>query len=342
MLIDGHLREELADDSKVPVLVLDVTEAEADLILATHDPLTSMAETDQALLDELVQGLDIDNDETQKMLDDLASDPVIEVVEDEVPEVPDEPTTKLGDLFELGDHRLLCGDCTSADNVARLMDGQLATCVFTDPPYGISALGGRRQTNENKNIADIINDDARGDDLVKFITASLLNCQTTENASLYVCYGWKSQQEFTQAIKDAGLTLRATITWVKNVFGLSAKNNYGYRPQTEFVYFATKCEGYDFAWFGGGTQSDVWNVPRPTERHGNHPTPKPVELVSIALKNSTDKRDIVFDPFLGSGTTLIAAEQLGRKCYGMEISPAYCDVIIQRWENLTGKKAKKV
>ncbi len=98
-------------DSKVPVLVLDVTEAEADLILATHDPLTSMAETDQALLDELVQGLDIDNDETQKMLDELASDPVIEVVEDELPEVPDEPTTKLGDLFELGDHRLLCGDC---------------------------------------------------------------------------------------------------------------------------------------------------------------------------------------------------------------------------------------
>jgi hypothetical protein len=316
MLIDGHLRKELAADSKVPVLVLDVTEAEADLILATHDPLTSMAETDQALLDELVQGLDIENDETQKMLDELASDPVIEVVEDEVPELPEEPTTKTGDLFALGDHRLLCGDCTSADNVARLMDGDEIGVVATDPPYGINlptnyATRGRGKIAKAKDYPPVVGDDKPFDpDFIitlnkpAIIWGANYFCQSLPPSSGWLVWDKKRPEGIDQADCE--------LAWSNCIKGARI---------IQYQWHGCMREGNDIL---------------------QHPTQKPVQVIVWSLSFTWVPTGIILDPFLGSGTTLIAAEQLGRKCYGMEISPAYCDVIIQRWENLTGKKAKKV
>ena len=333
MLIDGHLRKELAADSKVPVLVLDVTEAEADLILATHDPLTSMAETDQALLDELVQGLDIDNDETQKMLDELASDPVIDAEEDELPEVPDEPTTKTGDLFALGDHRLLCGDATSADDVARLMGGAKADIWLCDPPYNVDYTG------KTKDALKIENDGMEDLRFRSFLVTAfdLALSNTKAGGAFYIWHADLEGYNFRAAIFDCGETVRQCLIWVKQTMVMGRQD---YQSKHEPCLYGWK-SGAAHSWHTDRKQTTVLEFDRPS-RSVEHPTMKPVELFAYLLTNSSKKRDIVFDPFLGSGTTLIAAEQLGRKCYGMEISPAYCDVIIQRWENLTGKKAKKV
>jgi DNA modification methylase len=310
MLIDGHLRKELAADSKVPVLVLDVTEAEADLILATHDPLTSMAETDQALLDELVQGLDIENDETQKMLDELASDPVIDVVEDEVPEVPDEPTTKVGDLFDLGDHRLLCGDATSAEDVSRLMDGAKADLLLTDPPYGIGYAGSMKLGEERFGWKQYAG-------------------------------GWDEERPSDTTILECVAYCEHAIIWGANFFPclpISA----GWLVWNKIQRNFSMGEG-EFAWTSFLNSVRIFDLARGSclSDGKQHPTQKAIALFAWCIDLCKESTTIL-DPFLGSGTTLIAAEQLGRKCYGMEISPAYCDVIIQRWENLTGKKAKKV
>jgi DNA modification methylase len=332
MLIDGHLRKELAADSKVPVLVLDVTEAEADLILATHDPLTSMAETDQALLDELVQGLEIDNDETQKMLDELASDPVIEVVEDEVPEVPEEPTTKVGDLFELGDHRLLCGDCTSADNVARLMDGAKADAVVTDPPYGMrldadfSSMKNNLQITKDKSLKGGTKYENVIGDHDDFDASAVI--KTLDNT---ISQFWFGADYYASTLGDTEHS-GSWLVWDKRLDD-SADKMFG--SCFELIWSKQKCKRdiLRIKWAG------IFGMEKEHDRGRKHPNQKPTELFVNLISRTTG---IVYDPFLGSGTTLIAAEQLGRKCYGMEISPAYCDVIIQRWENLTGKKAKKV
>ena len=368
MLIDGHLRKELAADSKVPVLVLDVTEAEADLILATHDPLTSMAETDQALLDELVQGLDIDNDATQKMLDELVSDPVIEVVEDEVPEVPEEPTTKTGDLFELGDHRLLCGDSTSAEDVARLMDGAKASLCFTSPPYG--------QQRDYDGAADVSDWDKLMNGICKVLPMAddgqvLVNLGLIHRDCEWIPY-WTQWIEW---MRDQGWRRFGWYVWDQGG-GLPGDWNGRLAPSFEFVFHFNKqsvkpkktqdCKHAGSVMHtkkGGGLRAKSGKVQKWC--HGDAPVQDkkiPDSICRVSREKSAGSLGghpamfsvgfatyfieawigLIYDPFLGSGTTLIAAEQLGRKCYGMEISPAYCDVIIQRWENLTGKKARKV
>jgi DNA modification methylase len=326
MLIDGHLRKELAADSKVPVLVLDVTEAEADLILATHDPLTSMAETDQALLDELVQGLDIDNDETQKMLDELASDPVAEAEEEDLPEVPEKPTTTLGDLFELGSHRLLCGDCTSADNVARLMDGAKASLLHADPPYGVSYQSNMRTASKKFEV--LKNDDT-------FLTDWIPVTDDVSDGWVFVWTSWKVVGKWIEYCSEFG-DMTNVVVWDKGGGGIGDLEG---TFLTDYELALVYNRG---AKIRGKRIGSVWSVNRDSPSTYEHPTQKPAALAAMAIQHTTDKRDIILDPFLGSGTTLIAAEQLGRKCYGMEISPAYCDVIIQRWENLTGNKARKV
>lgn len=333
MLIDGHLRKELAADSKVPVLVLDVTEAEADLILATHDPLTSMAETDQALLDELVQGLDIENDETQKMLDELASDPVIEAEEDELPEPPADPITKTGDLWKLGDHRLLCGDATSADDVARLMDGAKADIWLCDPPYNVDYTGKTKEALKIEN--DGMEDLRFRSFLVTAFDLALSN--TKAGGAFYIWHADSEGYNFRGAIFDCGETVRQCLIWVKQTMVMGRQD---YQWKHEPCLYGWK-SGAAHSWHTDRKQTTVLEFDRPS-RSVEHPTMKPVELFAYLLSNSSSKNDVVLDPFLGSGTTMIAAEQLGRKCYGMELSPAYCDVIIKRWENVTGNKARKV
>jgi len=244
----------------------------------------------------------------------------------ETPEGGIETDIVLGDLFEIGEHRLLCGDSTDSDAVAKLMNGQKADMVFTDPPYGVSASGGRSQTVERDNITKIANDDLRGGELQQFISDALSIMPIKESGSFYVCYDQKTQVEFISAIKENNWNFKRTLIWNKNVFGLSGKK--GYRPKYELIAFG--CIGEDYKWFGDNAQADVIDVARPREREGNHPTPKPIELIEIALKNSSEEGNLITDSFLGSGSTMVASHQLKRKCYGMELDPKYCQVIIDR------------
>ena len=242
--------------------------------------------------------------------------------------------TVLGDTWILGNHRLRCGDSTSITDVEALMDGEKADMVFTDPPYGVSAVGGRTQTAKTKKIKRIKNDNLREEYLVEFISIALSLLPLRNNASFYVCYDHKTQYEFTGVLRNLGWKQKNTIVWNKNVFGLGVK---GYRPKYELIAFGHLGDSYD--WHGGHDQADVWDINRPTERIGNHPTPKPVKLVETAVTNSSKNDNLVIDPFGGSGSTLIACEKTGRKARLMELDPDYCDVIVTRWQNFTGKKA---
>ena len=261
-----------------------------------------------------------------------------EVVEDEVPEEV-ETRCKRGDIWKLGKHRLMCGDSTVITDVEKLMNGEKADMVFTDPPYGVNASGGRQQTKNKLGMKAIENDDLVGYELVIFLSNFISVMKYKSGSSIYICYPWATQEEFTKAIKENGLKIKNCIIWDKKVFGLNGFK--GYRPQYEMIYFCCKD---DFEWYGDKSQSNIWQISREIKRkeQGNHPTPKPIELIAKACLNSSKQEDIVYDAFGGSGSTLIACEQLNRKCYMMELDEHYCDVIIQRWENLTGEKAERI
>jgi hypothetical protein len=299
-LIDGHLRAELDPSVEWPVLVLDVTEAEAKKILATHDPLTAMAEPDESLLADLLAEIETESDALQKMLDDLPAAAVeIEIVEDEVPEPPAEPVTRTGDLIKLGRHSLLCGDATNADDVARLMDGAEIGAVVTDPPYGINAPQMTLGTGKKTFIRE--DWDSRRLDVTRLLSI----------APVSIIWGGNY-------FADSLPTSNDWLCWHKKNDGLSFSE-------------------FELAWTNIGRNA------RHLSHHWSgenklHPTMKPVSVMSWCVGFTSGK---ILDLFLGSGTTLIAAEQLDRTCYGMEISPAYCDVVVERWEKLTGEKAKR-
>lgn len=249
--------------------------------------------------------------------------------EDEVPEAPERPITVLGDVWLLGKHRLMCGDSTSIDAVEKLMDGKKADMVFTDPPYGMSYGGGRGK----KNFEMIKGDDAEGEDLIALVRSALLNAALSSRANIayYICFPWRTYAEFESAIVGIDLEVASCIVWNKKSIGLGNKH---YRPQHEFIFYVKGGE-----WFGDKSQSDVWEMSRGATGEYVHPTQKPVELIEMALKNSSKHEDYIVDVFGGSGSTLIACERLGRINHSMELDPSYCDVIINRWQNFTGEEA---
>jgi site-specific DNA-methyltransferase (adenine-specific) len=251
--------------------------------------------------------------------------------EDEIPEPPVEPITKLGDIWQLGKHKLMCGDSTDEATVLRLMDGAKADMVFTDPPYGMAYEGGRG----TQEFGQIANDALEGKALINLISTALKNCfkASNPNAANYICFTWRTYNEFKQGIEQASLEIKSCIVWDKGSIGLSHGN---YRPQHEFIFYV---QG---EWYGDRAQSDVWQVNRDAQAGYVHPTQKPVNLIVKALQNSSLTNNTIVDPFGGSGSTLIAAEQTNRKAHLMELDPKYCDVIVKRWENLTGEKATLV
>lgn len=253
-----------------------------------------------------------------------------EIVEDEAPEPPEEPITKPGDLWILGRHRLLCGDATKKEDVERLMDGKKADMVFTDPPYGVEYTGGLqfKDGKVEKNNRQMIKNDESDDIYTEVIPVIASICNGP-------CYTWfadtKASKLYT-AVEAVG-DIHSLIIWVKN--GGYGALNANYKQKHEpCLYWKPKGKKLNF--IGPTTETTVWEICKDGVNK-LHPTQKPVELAAKAIKNHS--AGLVVDLFGGSGSTLIACEQLNRTCYMMEIDPVYCDVIVKRWENFTGQKA---
>ena len=278
--------------------------------------------------------LDIDTDLTGFTLDEIAElNPKITVGltdEDAVPDVPDEPKTKLGDIYILGNHRLMCGDSTSIDAVEKLMDGAKADMVFTDPPYGVSYTGGLQ------NSKDGLKGDARemikNDDIDLYedaVTIASIYC----HGAVFMFYADTVPFGLYRGIENVGGEVVALLIWKK-------KGGYGalgasYKPNHEpCVIWKKKNDRLNF--IGSTSENRIWEEDK-DGINKLHPTQKPVAIPKRAIGNH--KADIVLDMFGGSGSTLIACEELGRKARVMEIDPKYCDVIVKRWEDFTGKKA---
>jgi DNA modification methylase len=263
-----------------------------------------------------------------------------ETTEDEVPEPPADPITKPGDLWILGRHRVLCGDSTKTEDVVRLMDGAKAELFNTDPPYGVSVAGGTHDPRDVKNYRSggtIENDKLTGEKLAVFLESAFKNAADclTAGAAWYVWFAGTETEAFLRASASLG-GMRHVLVWVKPNF-VFGRCDYHYRHEP-VMYGWTSGAGH--RWYGCRTQDSVWEAKVGVDLEKKlHPTSKPVSIAARPIENHTKDNEIVLDLFLGSGTTLIAAEQLGRKCYGMEISPQYCDVIVKRWETLTGQKA---
>jgi DNA modification methylase len=254
------------------------------------------------------------------------------------------PVAKLGDLFVVGVHRILCGDSTSADDVKRLMAGERAAVMNTDPPYGVSYDNTQRPGSQAAKPV-IQNDDLRSDDLQRFLESCFANAKThalTPNAAWYLWHAHPTQGCFAAAATAADVILPFQIIWVKKQL-LLGRGQYHWRHEPCFMGWVDGHQPPDYG-LGNGerTQTTVWEIDGVTQsdrKEFNHATPKPVDIFSIPIVKHTRPGQVVYEPFAGSGPQFIAAERLGRRCFGIEIEPAHVDVIVRRLERETGRKA---
>jgi len=240
-----------------------------------------------------------------------------------------------GDLWRLGDHRLVCGDATDVGDVSRLLGERKAAMAFTDPPYnvGLGDHGGQQRGSRRRRIA---NDALPPEAWESFVRAWAHNLLSSVDGAIYICMSTKEWPLVSRVLEELGGHWSDTIIWAKDRFVLGRAD---YQRQYEPVWYGWR-EGASHHWCGDRDQGNVWTIPRPADSE-LHPTMKPLELVERAIGNSSRSGDTVLDLFLGSGTTLIAAERTGRVCYAMELEPAYVDVAIRRWEAFTGERAEK-
>ncbi len=343
-LIAGHTRLKAALKlglDRVPVRYLDLDPADARLLALADNKLAEFAEWDEALLAEILRELDpaeaaiagFDAKEIADLLAGIASPEEFHGDPDDAPELPAEPGARTGELWILGRHRLLCGDSTNPDDVARAMGGEVADMVFTDPPYNVDYVG------KTKDALRIQNDSMDDAAFHAFLLAAYRNllAHTLVGGAIYVCHSDSAGLIFRQALVDAGWLHKQCIIWVKQSIVMGRQD---YHWQHEPILYGW-APGGPHQWHGDRKQSTVWNVDRPS-RSEEHPTMKPVELVERAMANSAPRAGKVLDTFGGSGSTLIACEKTGRSAFLLEIDPRYCQVIIDRWEKFTGKKAELV
>jgi len=276
--------------------------------------------------------LGFDVDELKNLLDPVKPTEGL-TDEDEVPEVPEEPKTKPGDIYRLGRHRLMCGDSTSIDALEKLCDGQLVDMWLTDPPYNVAYEG------KTKDALTIKNDSMEDDQFRQFLRDSYTAADMVMKPGA-VFYIWHADSEgynFRGAAKDAGWTVRQCLIWKKSTMVMGRQD---YHWKHEPCLYGWK-EGAGHLWAADRKQTTILEFDKPS-RNGEHPTMKPVGLFEYQMLNNTKGGDIVLDSFGGSGTTLIAAEKNGRIARLMELDPKYCDVIVKRWEDFTGQKAELV
>jgi len=347
VIVCGHTRLLAAKSlgmSEVPCIMADdLTEDQIRAFRLADNKVGEFAEWDLDMLGgelgELAEISDIDMGDFGFDLSEMEEETEAEVTEDDVPEEV-ESVCKRGEIWQLGNHRLMCGDSTSAEDVARLMEDSKADLLFTDPPYGVSYEKKTKEVLKSKTYTKIQNDDLKLDQFKDFLFDVFTNARAylLDSASYYVfsCQGG-DQEMMMMMMRECGIPCRHQIIWVKDapVFSMG-RLDYDYKHEPILYGWVKK---HDFQRKGEQDKS-VWEFKRTENKL--HPTMKPVPLIANALLNSTKGEDVVLDLFGGSGSTLIACEQLNRKCRMMELDQHYCDVIIARWEKLTGEKAVKL
>ncbi len=356
MLIDGHLRAETTPNVLVPVLVLDVTEEEAAKILLTLDPLAAMAESDSERIKALPQTVSTDNDAVQELLRSTAGEELWrklhpdEIQEPEIPidrseELREKWRTAAGQLWQIGPHRVICADCKGEAEVGLLWSGEVppARLIWTDAPYGVSYAEKNRLLNRSDR-GNRIQKPITNDHLSEAETGALFRDGLTvaskycePGACVYASVpGGRLLAGFIGALEAAGFAFKSTLVWVKNQFVIGM-SDYHYRH--ELILYGWLQNGAHL-WNGDRSQDSVFEVER-LHVSDFHPTTKPVELIARMVANSSRPGEVVYDPFCGSGSTLLAAHQLGRIGYGCEIDPGYVAVALERL-SLLGLKPKLI
>lgn len=338
VIVAGHTRLKAAQFlgmEYVPCIVADdLTEEQVKAFRLADNKTAEFAEWDfSALEKELADLSAFDIDMSAFGFDDVIFEETTDIIEDEVPDVDEEnePIAKLGDVWQLGMHRLMCGDSTDNECVSRLMDGNKADVLVTDPPYNVAV--------ENSAGLTIQNDAMSGEEFRIFLKSAFdraFEC-LKDGGAFYVWYASREHINFETALSEANLKVRQQLIWVKNSLVLSRQD---YHWKHEPCLYGWK-DGAAHNWYSDRAQTTVLEFNRPS-KNAEHPTMKPLDLIGYQIQNSSKKNDIVLDLFGGSGSTLIASEQLGRICFMMELDPKYCDVIIKRWEALTGNVAVKL
>lgn len=334
VIVAGHTRYKAAKQLKmktVPCLVADdLTDEQVRAFRLADNKVAEQAEWDVDLLDEeLADILDIDMG-MFGFLNDI-DDKTEEATEDDYEiNPPEEPKAKLGEIYQLGRHRLMCGDSTILNDVEKLMGGARADMLLTDPPYNVNYEG------KTKDKLKIQNDKMQNDNFRQFLTDAFLNADTVMKPGA-VFYIWHADSEgynFRGACFDVGWKVRQCLIWNKNSMVMGRQD---YQWKHEPCLYGWK-DGAGHLWASDRKQTTIINFDKPT-RSDKHPTMKPIPLFDYQVKNNTKGDDIVLDLFAGSGTTIMACEQNGRRGYCMEYDPKYVDVIIDRWETFTGQKA---
>ena len=347
IIIAGHARLLAARKlgmTEVPVIVLDhLTETQRRALVIADNQLAINAGWDAEMLrveletlreEEFdLELLGFSEEEMEGFLQDPESGAAGNTDEDAVPEVPETAVTVPGDVWILGAHRLLCGDATVLADVEKLLAGGLADITFSDPPYGVNYGATMKDKLRGKSHRKIANDNL-GDAFGPFLYDACVNILAVTKGAIYICMSSSELHTLQKAFREAGGHWSTFVIWAKNTFTMGRSD---YQRQYEPILYGWK-QGTQHFWCGARDQGDVWFIKKP-QVNDLHPTMKPVELVERAIRNSSKGRDTVLDPFGGSGTTLIACEKSGRQARLIELEPKYCDVIVRRYQEFSGKEA---
>ena len=346
IVIAGHARLLAARKlhmTEVPVIVLDhLTETQRRALVLADNRLALNAGWDEEMLRVELEALRDDDfnlellgfadDEIEALLAEPDEAVAGNTDDDAVPETPETAVTVPGDVWLLGDHRLLCGDATQMEAVEKVLAGGLADMVWTDPPYNVNygatmkdKLRGKRRAIKNDNL---------GDGFEQFLRDACVNLLSVTKGAVYICMSSSELHTLQKAFREAGGHWSTFVIWAKNTFTMGRAD---YQRQYEPILYGWK-EGTDHFWCGARDQGDVWFVKKPVV-NDLHPTMKPVELVERAIRNSSKSRDTVLDTFGGSGSSLIACEKTGRQARVIELEPEYCDVMVRRFQEFSGKEA---
>ena len=340
IIVEGHGRLMACKElgiTEVPCIRLDhLTDEQRRAYALAHNRTAELSDWDFEKLESELASISMDMSEYN--FDELMTDELKDLEQKEIEEddfnveenLTEKPTAKLGDVYQLGNHRLMCGDSTSHEDVEKLMNGSKADMVVTDPPYNVAYEG------KTKDALTIQNDAMSPEQFKAFLTSAFTRIHEClkEGSAFYIWYASREHVNFETSLNDAGLQVRQQLIWVKNAMVLGRQD---YQWRHEPCLYGWK-DGAPHHWYNDRSQTTILEFNKPT-RNGEHPTMKPINLIGYQIQNSCKENEIVVDLFGGSGSTLVACEQLNRKCYTMELDPKYVDVIIKRWETLTGEKA---